>query len=392
MKRNLISTVALLLAATVSISAQTQEEIDGAIKALMNRNRVLGTEFAIVKHNKIVYTAHYGAKDTSGTPFTGTEIYPLASVSKSFTATAIMTLVEKGLLSLDADISNYLPIKVRNPRYPDTPITVRMFLNHTSSVIDAGGSINLRLESIDSKANPKWKVHYADYAPGEKYSYSNLCYNALGIVVERVSGMRFDRYVRKEILEPLGIEASFNVEDLDRESLADVWIYSKKAKSFSKRKNITSGIDSTGYTTGMDGDLFHGSWAMRTDIVNLARWMMFHINRGQLDGVRIISEESAIEMQTGTEHGIDNKKNVLEPVERLYGLGLYETDNWIPGKRACGHSGHITGIRTSMMFNVSEDWGIVTISPIYYNNDGYAFITDLNRTLHGLFIGFDHRF
>lgn len=388
MKR-LFLAVALIAAAAVSLRAQTQAQIDTVLKAFCNRNRILGTEFAIVKNGELAYVGSYGVKDTLGTPFTGDEIYPLASVSKSFTATAIMTLVDKGLVNLDEDAGKYLPISLRNPAFPDSVITVRMLLNHTSSIIDAGGGINIGLSYLNPAENDEWNKHYADYAPGHGYKYSNLCYNILGIVVERVSGIRFDRYVRQQILEPLGIEASFNVEDLDSTRFTHVPVWNTKSHKFTRRYNRFLHTDFNSYKIGRDGDRFYGSWAMRTDIRNLAKWMLFHMGRGQLDGVRVLSEASAIEMQTGTVIGEDHKKNLLEPTTRKYALGLYETTYWIPGERVCGHSGHIIGIRTSMFFNAEEKWGICTISPLYKDNDGYALITDYNRTLHGLFIGFN---
>lgn len=384
MKRILFALAVLL--ASVAANAQTPYEIECAINACLERQNALGVEYAVVKDGKIVAIGSAGVKDTCGTAWSADhhEIFPMASISKSYTAIAILQLVEQGLISLDDDIQQYVDVPVVNPAYPDTKITVRMFLDHTSTI--QGGGINLRSKDLDPKLNKDLTKRYGDYEPGTKYYYSNLCYNVLGGVVERVSGERFDRYVKAHILDPLGLTASFNAADLDSTNFEDIWIYDKKAQAFKAKdrfyfKPVVKSDKE--YQMGEDGEEFYGSYGMKTDIKSLARYMMMHMNDGELDGVRILSPEYSRLMKSGHIWGAEGKGK-----QRHYAFGLFESDNWIPAKTVVGHTGFISGIATAMFFNQEEGWGICTIYNAFNTQDRLAMQTDMFRTLHGLFIGY----
>src|SRR5205085_655487 len=133
----------------------------------------------------------------------------IASISKLHVALGVMRLVEAGKLDLDADISDTLGWRLRNPAFPDTPITLRLLLSHRSSLRDdvdyaipLGGSIQSTL------AAPA--AFDSEHAPGTYFRYSNLNFPVIASVMEAATGDRFDRLIARLVLKPFGLDARFN--------------------------------------------------------------------------------------------------------------------------------------------------------------------------------------
>lgn len=116
---------------------QVHISLDRYIKAQLTRAHMPGLSAAIVKNGQVVWTGAYGySRVNTKEPVTSETLFELASVSKTVIATAVMQIWEKGQLDLDADINLYLPFQVVNPNFPKTPITTRMLMTHTSSIVD----------------------------------------------------------------------------------------------------------------------------------------------------------------------------------------------------------------------------------------------------------------
>ncbi|MDR1780751.1 MAG: beta-lactamase family protein, partial [Tannerella sp.] len=268
-----------------------------------------------------------------------------------FTSTAIMQLYEQGCFDLDDDVSEALGYRVRNPAFPDAKITYRMLLSHTSSLSDAQGYFNYDI--LKPEYNPDYAKVYWDYAPGEKYNYCNLGFNLLGALVEIHSGERFDIYIRRHILLPLGINnAGFNVDSLDNSrfvSLYDrqdsVWIESEDAY-----QSRAAGM--VNYEPGKDAILFSPTGGMKISATDLAKWMICRMNYGSLNGVRIISEASSKQMFTP-----------VQPTkgESSYGLGLMVWNDLIEGETLIGHTGSAYGLLSTMFFDPVKKSGVVMI-------------------------------
>ncbi|MFZ9695641.1 MAG: serine hydrolase domain-containing protein, partial [Chitinophagaceae bacterium] len=190
------------------------ERADSAIASIMNEFSVTGISLAVVKNHKIIYNQSFGYQNISESkPLANNHLFRIASISKSFSATAIMQLVEQRKISLDDDVSNLIGFRVRHPKFPDKIITLRLLLSHRSSLNDRQGYFNL--DVLDPSTSNYWAKCYNDYAPGEKYQYCNLNFNILGTIIERVSGKRFDQYIKHHILDPLGIYGGYCVDSLD---------------------------------------------------------------------------------------------------------------------------------------------------------------------------------
>ena len=183
-----------LAAVTVFACTNKEEEFNKEIQTIIEQNNTVGLAVVAVNNGEVVYSNTYGYKNLeTKEPLKENDIFRIASISKSFTATAIMQLVEQGKLSLDQDVSELVGFSVRNPKYPEKVITLKMLLSHTSSMNDSNGYFTINAINPDSSAT--WQTAWNSYEPGTDYEYCNLGYNTLGTILERVSGERFDKYI-----------------------------------------------------------------------------------------------------------------------------------------------------------------------------------------------------
>lgn len=327
------------------------EKTEADIQRMMKEMDAVGLAVAVVKKGKLVYTHSFGLKDIEGNvALRDTDIFRIASISKSFSATSIMQLAEAGKLSLDDDFSDLVGFKVRNPKYPETVITLRMVMSHTSSINDSQGYFNF--DVINPEKGVDWAKCYNSYAPGKGYQYCNLNFNMVGAVIEKKSGERFDQYVRKHILDPLGIYGGYCVDSLDASKFVTLYEYDSNNKNF---RASTSAYNPRreeirGYVMGQSTPVFSPTGGMKISAADLARYMTMHMNYGKYNGVRIISRKSAKTMQ--------------KPIamEEGYALALTNLDNLIPGKHMVGHTGSAYGLYSAMFFQPKDKFGIVTIT------------------------------
>ena len=243
MSKYLLAVLAVVLAGTVGgglafaapLDAEKVAGLDAALDAMIGSEGtcVPGLGVIVYKdgtraYSKFLGRRHIDAQDPSlDRPFTEDSRFRVASVSKQFTALAILQLTEQGKLDLDADVSQYLGFSLRNPHFPDTPITLRMLLSHTSSIRDGRAyaippQYGVKEFFVADGKFYEEGAHFApaEEAPGKYFRYSNLNYGLLGTIVEAVTGERFDRYMRSHLLAQLDIKGSFNPGDFTTEELA----------------------------------------------------------------------------------------------------------------------------------------------------------------------------
>ncbi|GGG14770.1 serine hydrolase domain-containing protein [Pontibacter amylolyticus] len=338
-----------LMALTLPSHAQnTKTEAD--LQALMQQHNMVGLAVVVVKKGEIVYNKSFGLKDVENqTPLSNSDIFRIASISKSFTATALMQLVEEGKISLNDDVSKLVGFQVRNPKYPNKVITLRMMLSHTSSINDSQGYFTL--DTIDPAKNPNWAACYNDYEPGTQYEYCNLSFNMAGTILEKLTGERFDQAIRHRILDPLGLYGGYNVDSLDAGRFVTLYEYNADSSIFSpspsaynpRRQEIRN------YRMGYSTPIFSPTGGMKMSAADLAKYMTMHLNKGEYKGTRIISKKSAKQMQS-------------KIADNGYGLALKTEKNLIPGKSLVGHTGNAYGLYSAMFFQPKEQFGFVVIT------------------------------
>lgn len=343
-----IVTLILALISPLSSLAQTPE---ARIKEVMEKFDAVGVSVAVVKDGKRVYTHSFGLKDIDkGEVLSDGDVFRIASISKSFSATAIMQLVEAGKVSLDDDFSKLVGFKIRNPKFPNTVITLKMVLSHTSSINDTEGYFDL--DAINPDKNNNWENCYNDYEPGTGYQYCNLNFNMVGAVIEKLSGERFDNYIKQHILNPLHLYGGYNVDSLDASRFTTLYehdvennVFKAFPSAYASRAN-----DMPTYKMGYSTPIFSPTGGMKMSANDLATYMQMHMNYGAYDGGEIISEKSAKVMQT-----------IVAP-EAKYGLAFVTMDNLIPGKTMVGHTGSAYGLYSAMFFEPEEKFGFVVIT------------------------------
>lgn len=349
--------LALLLAPILIFLAPATlwaQGIGEKLQAAMDQNGAVGLAVAVVRDDRLIYTNSLGWKDLEAkVPLERDDIFRIASISKSFSATAIMQLLEAGKLSLDDEVGELVGFPVRNPHYPDVPITLKMFLNHTSSLTDDQGYFTLDVFNPD--VNADWAKSYADRRPGEKYEYCNLAFNTIGAIIERLSGQRFDTYIVEHILEPLGLYGGYYVDRLDPERIAQIYYRDEDTGTF-KRSNAYRPIGDRieNYDLGYSAPLFSPTGGMKISAPDLARYMTMHMNYGTLGDVRIIREENAKKMQ---------RPLAWMDANRDYGFALHhDRGSMVPGAHLIGHTGDAYGLNSVMMFDPKENFGLVVIT------------------------------
>ncbi len=377
MKRKaILPIIILMLLSTVNGFAQ-QEKAEKLIQSIMQETNAVGISVAVVKHNKIIYTHSFGLRDVeTQQPLTDDCIFRIASISKSFSATAIMQLVEADKVSLDDDVSKLVGFAVRNPKYPETVITLRTLLQHRSSINDSQGYFSL--DSINPATNPNWAKCYNNYEPGKGYMYCNLNYNMTGAIIEKLSGERFDLYIKHHILDPLKLYGGYCVDSLDKNRFATIYEYNKDSAKFTASPNAyhPRREEIAHYEMGKTTPIFSPTGGMKISATDLAKYMIMHSKQGKYQGKRIISKKSANEMQT----------KVSE--EEGYGMAIETTETLIKGKTMKGHTGSAYGLYSGMFFQPKEKFGFVVIS----NGCGPKFESGFNalikKTINSLYENF----
>jgi CubicO group peptidase (beta-lactamase class C family) len=202
-------TLLLLVGATIAPQAEQSaaetDRVDNLIGAEMRRQRIPGLSLVVLRQGEIIKASAYGVADRalklSATPET---VYKIASVSKLFIATGIMSLVEAGRISLDDPIVRFLDGAPNGW----SAITVRHLLSHTSGLVREGPGFDAsRLQSDVEVIRSAYPLPLL-FAPGNRWEYSNLGYFVLADIIRRVSGQPWSEYLAGRIFRPLGMDAT----------------------------------------------------------------------------------------------------------------------------------------------------------------------------------------
>jgi CubicO group peptidase (beta-lactamase class C family) len=334
-----------------------------------------------IRDGNVVYERAFGRRHIDADlPAEPATLFRIASISKLVTTLGVLKLVEQGRLSLDEDIGTYLGYRVRNPNFPDVPITLRMLLTHTSSLRDDAGYFWFDGELKDVLV--PGGTRYANgamwsptHAPGRHFSYANLPWGVAATVMEKASGQRFDRLMRNLVVEPLGLRGGYNAAELAPASLANLATLYRKATAgdeniwdpkgpwiaqtddYSLKPPVSRARDD--YAVGANGTLFGPQGGFRASAQDLGRIMRMLMNGGEIDGRRVLARASVDEMLSrqwtrgesngegdyGSHRGRFNawglgNQQFLDIAGRDYGDRLVEDGGFI----AAGHLGDAYGL------------------------------------------------
>jgi len=273
--------------------ADLEAFLDGVIDGRMNSYRVAGVTVSVVLGGEMIFTKGYGWADVDS----GTSVDPAVtlfrpgSISKTFTWTAVMQLVEQGKIDLDADIRDYVKDIPLPDTYPE-PITMADIMSHTPGFEDLAIG---HLFGKDPDAVPTLADYLRNFQPaqvrppGELSAYSNYATALAGHIVATISGMPFEDYMDRNILGPLGMTNSTFREpwrNLDLEPMPALLLENSSTGYTWKNGGFAPGVFEFIHQIGPAG-------ALSATATDMARWMLMHLGDGTYDGVQILAPETA---------------------------------------------------------------------------------------------------
>jgi CubicO group peptidase (beta-lactamase class C family) len=297
----------------------------------------------------------------------------------------VMKLVEEGKLDLGSDVSRWLGWSLRNPSFPDRPITLEMLLSHTSSVREHDDDYVIPLgRSLQSvMADPaNWDPLHG---PGDKYfRYTNLNFPIVGSIIEKVTGQRFDIWMRRNVLEPMKLDACYNWPTCsDAEVARAVELDDPNGKPLKddlhgKRPDCPVFVkegqpcDLALWRPGDNGSLFAPQGGLRISARGLARIGRMLLNRGTIDGVTILSPASVETLLTQVWRFDGMTGDAANGVTESgfycsYGHATQEIPTAVPGcaddvgtkgHRLVGHAGDAYGMKSGIWIDRARGLGI----------------------------------
>ena len=318
-----------------------ERHLEPRIKQVMKQQGIPGLAIGVVENGKSVYIKGFGVKSLRETydVVTPQSLFHMASVTKPFVAVAVMQLVEAGLVDLDAPVIRYLPyFEMDDDRYSE--ITVRQMLSHTSGMPDERnyewsdpqydeGALERYVRSLKGRS--------LIAPPGSQYQYSNAAYEVLGDLISKVSDVTFEAYVAEHILGPLGMEKStLLLKATDSEMLTSPHILDREY-------NIS-------VSTVFPYNRAHApSSTLYSNVLDMSRWAIATLNRGELDSERVLSSSAYDEL--------------WKPAgEQWQHVGLGWSLGEHRGHRTIGHSGGDVGFASNMVILPDRNIAIVVMS------------------------------
>jgi CubicO group peptidase (beta-lactamase class C family) len=300
----------------------------------------------------------------------------IASISKLVVALGVMRLVEQGRLDLDRDVSDYLGWSLRNPAFPDRPISLRLLLSHRSSLrdgVDYAVPLGITLQS--ALAAPA--AFDTEHPPGAFFRYANLNFPVIASVMEKVTGERFDRLMARLVLQPLGIDACFNWTTCSDAAVARATgLYAPDGSVIrdaldGRRPDCPvlapQGCDLSAYQPGSNGALFSPQGGLRISARDLATVGRLLLNLGMHDGHPFLSEASIRTLVTPVWTFDTTNGDTESGFYCAYGLAVQSLpghaqgcrDDLLGGGRATfGHAGDAYGVRSGLWVDPRGGAGI----------------------------------
>ncbi|MBI4541082.1 MAG: beta-lactamase family protein [Gemmatimonadetes bacterium] len=315
-----------------------------ALEALAT-DTVAGITVAVARGSDILVARGYGWADLEQkVPVTAQTVFKIGSVTKQFTATLILGLVDEGKIRLDDEITRFLP------DYPTHAqrITIHHLLNHTSGIVPYTGVEGFwdrigPLALTDAELLATFKDRPLEFTPGARYQYNNSAYYLLGVIIQKVTGVPYRQALRERILEPLGLHDTYYCEDGT--------IIPLRARGYDvverKLRN----------TTFISMETPGAAGALCATALDLVKWSRL------LHGGRVVSADSYRKMTTPL--------TLSEGEQVPYGYAL--RIDQLAGHRRISHGGGINGFNTALAFFPDDD---VVVAVIVNVRNGAGMLAD----------------
>jgi CubicO group peptidase (beta-lactamase class C family) len=312
--------------APVLTKADFETFLDALIPSQLRNRNIAGAVVSVVKDGQVLFQKGYGYADVEEKKPVAPDqtLFRPGSISKLFTATAVMQLVEQGKLDLDRDVNEYLDFAI--PKTYQEPVTLRQLLTHTGGFEETLKNLFVAHES-DMKPLRTYLVNEMPariFPPGKIPSYSNYGFTLAGYIVERVSGEKFERYIENHILKPLRMNNSTFDQPLPAQLAPQM---SKGYLSASKKPRDFEFVQAA------------PAGSLTTTAADMTRFMLAFLQDGAVDGVSILKPETVQQMET--------RQFEFHPM--LPGLGITFMEYLIDPVRIIGHGGDTVYFHSDMV-------------------------------------------
>jgi CubicO group peptidase (beta-lactamase class C family) len=350
--KNAISSIVLIISVLVltfstPAVAKTQNTLDTAaidayIENHIAEHQIPGLALSIVHNDEIVYTQGYGVADPDGTPVTPQTPFIIGSTSKSFTALAIMQLVEAGEIELDAPVQTYLPWFTMAGPEDAALITVRHLLAQTSGLSGPVSDKDLVNPDVSEAALETHIRELADYnlarTPGESHEYNNTNYDILGLIVQTVSGGSFEDYIEEHIYAPLEMTNSYTSKsEAEANGLALGHTYFFGSPRVSDDAPYSRCKLPSGFLISSAEDLGH--------------YLTAQLNGGRYGEAHVLSPEYVTLMH--------------QPAAETLNKGVSYAFGWrtnlVEGELSVRHGGDTSSSHSNLAFSPSRGWGVAIV-------------------------------
>lgn len=349
---------------------------------IFNQEGLMGLSVVLIANSEVVYEEYFGnAVHEPPRELNRDSVVRIASITKTVVTVSLMQLVEKGLVELDTNVSNYLGWELRNPNRPDEVITLRHLMSHTSGIRDGEGYGNFIGDMIVDQLPIRALFHadgshytedmFADHSPGEYFSYSNASWSLVASIIELTSTQRLDLYAIEHIFEPLGMNASFNLTDFEPNDFATLY----RVQDGSWTPQIDYYFEESiqeraykGYTPGYNGLLYGPQGNLRIDTKSLTTLAFTLMNGGEMNGIRILDSASVDEMTRPKWQYNGSNGDSWDDFWMSYGLGIHQITNRpgmdviFPDRTMWGHAGIAYGLLSNMYVDPVTKSGVIFIT------------------------------
>lgn len=320
-------------------------KIDSYIEKEMKQCRIPGFALGIVKNNEVIYLKGYGNADSSGREVTPQTPFLIASLSKSLTAMGIMQLVDEKKLDLDKTVQTYIPWFCVSDRQASSEITVRQLLNHTSGIgTDAEFEVatlrgdDTTIEQIVRKFN---KIKLTKKV-GEAFQYNSANYIILGEIIESVSGLSYEEYMKQKVFQPLGMKHSY------------------VSQAEAKKDGMAVGYR-TVFGFPVPAELpyrkdFLPAYSIISCSEDMSKYLIALLNNGSYNNTQILSKQGVTELMTPS-----SKTSEWQS----YGLGWYVTSGSVY------HGGEVANYQSKAKMIPEDSLGVI----LMYNTSSTTLTT-----------------
>lgn len=260
--------------------------------------------------------------------------FRIASITKWVTAIGLMTLYDQGKLDLDKDISSYLGFKVRNPAFPNTPITARMLLTHTSSLSPDASNYHPDWARIGRKGYDP--IFNESVEPGSQYAYADYNGALFGCLIEAISKQSVQNYLNEKVFKPLGLTAAYSPKFLPAGTATKDLLDPNGKVSISVKKDRNRTYNNKADPKGNCGYTVGKLYINAESLTRLAQMMYFG---GELDGVRILETET-VKLMESDQPLVAESRYGLSTVR----MNQFERGTWY------GHQGRYSGLSSNVYY------------------------------------------